>query len=185
YVCVGGGGGLALGFWSNKNGQSLVNTNTGNVSVCGAPLPVSDLAWLTSLNLRDGAGNGFDPATYASFRTWILSATATNMAYMLSAQLAAMELNVLNGKVNGSAIVYAPGTGGSDFKSICTLMGLANTELGAHASVLSGRPYRAYQEALKTALDRANNDLNFVQGSAGQCGVADNTISSDLSFSYP
>jgi hypothetical protein len=184
-VCLGGGGGLTLGFWSNKNGQALVNTNTGNVSVCGAPLPVSDLAWLTSLNLRDGAGNGFDPATYASFRTWILSATATNMAYMLSAQLAAMELNVLNGKVNGSAIVYAPGTGGSDFKSICTLMGLANTELGAHASVLSGSPYRAYQEALKTALDRANNDLNFVQGSAGQCGVADNTISSDLSFSYP
>lgn len=184
-VCLGPGGGLTLGFWSNKNGQALVTTNTGNVSVCGAPLPASDLAWLSSLNLKDGAGNNFDPATYAAFRTWILNATATNMAYMLSAQLAAMELNVLNGKVNGSAIVYAPGTGGSDFKSVCTLMGLANTELGAHGSVLSGSPFRAYQEALKNALDRANNDQNFVQGSAGQCGVVNNTIDSSISFTYP
>ena len=140
---------------------------------------------MVTLNLRDGAGNNFDPATYTAFRSWLLSATATNMAYMLSAQLAAMELNVLNGKVNGSAIVYAPGTGGSDFKSVCTLMGLANTELGAHGSVLSGSPYRAYQEALKNALDRANNDQNFVQGSAGQCGVVNDTIDSALSFTYP
>ena len=184
-VCLGPGGGLTLGFWSNKNGQALVVTNTGNVSVCGAPLPANDLAWLVSLNLRDGAGNAFDPANYTAFRTWLLSATATNMAYMLSAQLAAMELNVLNGKVNGSAIVYAPGTGGSDFKSVCTLMGLANTELGAHGNVLSGSPYRAYQEALKNALDRANNDQNFVQGSAGQCGVVNDTIDSNLSFTYP
>jgi hypothetical protein len=184
-VCLGAGGGLTLGFWSNKNGQALVTSNTGNVSVCGAPLPASDLAWLVGLNLRDGAGNSFDPATYAAFRTWILSATATNMAYMLSAQLAAMELNVLNGKVNGSVLVYAPGTGGSDFKTVCQLMNLANTELGLHGSVLSGSPYRTYQEALKNALDRANNDQNFVQGSAGQCGVVDNTIDSNLSFTYP
>ena len=184
-MCLGAGGGLTLGFWSNKNGQALVTSNTGNVSVCGAPLPASDLAWLVSLNLRDGAGNNFDPATYAAFRTWILSATATNMAYMLSAQLAAMELNVLNGKVNGSAIVYAPGTGGSDFKTVCQLMTLANTELGLHGSVLSGSPFRTYQEALKNALDRANNDQNFVQGSAGQCGVVNNTIDSNLSFTYP
>jgi len=184
-VCLGAGGGLTLGFWSNKNGQALVNTNTGNVSVCGASLPASDLAWLVSLNLRDGAGANFDPTTYTAFRTWILSANATNMAYMLSAQLAAMELNVLNGKVSGSAIVYAPGTGGSDFKSVCTLMGLANTELGLHGSVLSGSSFRAYQEALKNALDRANNDQNFVQGSAGQCGVVDGAIDSNLSFTYP
>ena len=32
------------------------------------------------------------------------------MAYMLSAQLAAMRLNVLNGLVNASALIYAPGT---------------------------------------------------------------------------
>ena len=185
-VCLGPGGGLTLGFWSNKNGQALVSTNTGNVAVCGAALPASDLAWLVSLNLRDGAGNAFDPTTYTAFRTWLLNATATNMAYMLSAQLSAMELNVLNGKVNGNAIIYAPGTGGtSDFKTVCDVMSRANTELGLHGSVLSGSPYRAYQEALKNALDRANNDQNFVQGSPGQCGVVNNTIDSALSFTYP
>jgi hypothetical protein len=136
--------------------------------------------------LRDGAGNNFDPTTYTAFRTWLLNATATNMAYMLSAQLAAMELNVLNGKVNGSAIIYAPGTGSpSDFKSVCDVMSAANIELGLHGLVLSGNPNRAYQEALKNALDRANNDQNFVQGSAGQCGVVNNTIDSSLSFTYP
>ena len=185
-VCLGPGGGLTLGFWSNKNGQALFNTNTGNVSVCGAALPASDLAWLVGLNLRDGAGNAFDPASYTAFRSWLLSATATNMAYMLSAQLAAMELNVLNGKVNGSAIIYAPGTGGtSDFKTVCDVMSRANAELGLHGLVLSGNPNRALQEALKNALDRANNDQNFVQGSAGQCGVVNNTIDSSLSFTYP
>lgn len=185
-VCLGAGGGLTLGFWSNKNGQALVATNTGNVAVCGASLPASDLAWLVGLNLRDGAGNNFDPATYTVFRSWLLSASATNMAYMLSAQLSAMELNVLNGKVNGGAIIYAPGTGGpSDFKTVCQVMTLANTELGLHGSVLSGSPYRTYQEALKNALDRANNDQNFVQGSAGQCGVVNNTIDANLSFTYP
>ena len=139
-----------------------------------------------SLNLRDAAGNNFDPATYTAFRTWLLGASATNMAYMLSAQLTAMELNVLNGKVSGGAIIYAPGTGGtSDFKTVCQVMTLANTELGLHGSVLSGSPYRTYQEALKNALDRANNDQNFVQGSAGQCGVVNNTIDSNLSFTYP
>jgi hypothetical protein len=96
-----------------------------------------------------------------------------------------MELNVLNGKVNGSAIVYAPGTGGSDFKTVCQLMTLANTELGLHGSVLSGSSFRAYQEALKNALDRANNDQNFVQGSAGQCGIVDGTVDQNLSFTYP
>src|SRR6266567_2731075 len=77
-VCLGAGGGLTLGFWSNKNGQALVST--------------ADLSYLGSLNLVNGAGTAFDPASYSTFRSWILSATAVNMAYMLSAQLAAMEL---------------------------------------------------------------------------------------------
>ncbi len=44
------------------------------------------------------------------FQSWLLAANASNMANMLSAQLAAMELNVYNGKVNGGALIYAPGT---------------------------------------------------------------------------
>lgn len=45
----------------------------------------TELAFLSSLNLRKASGDGFDPATYTSFRNWLLNATATNVAYMLSA----------------------------------------------------------------------------------------------------
>lgn len=157
-VCVGPGGGLTLGFWSNKNGKALFGSD--------------DLALMVSLNLRNAKGANFDPTSYTQFRTWLLGAKATNMAYMLSAQMAAMQLNVLNGKVAGSSLVYAPGTSGanaSGFSSVSDLMGAANTELGLHGLTLSGSPYRAYQETLKTALDRANNNLNFVQAGSANC----------------
>lgn len=153
-VCVGAGGGLTLGFWSNKNGEKQFNVGT-------------DLTLMKELNLVDGAGKAFDPANYAKFRTWLLSASATNMAYMLSAQLAAMELNVLNGNVNGGSLIYAPGTTSANklgFATVNAVMAEANTELGLHPLVLSGNPSRGYQEALKNALDKANNSLTFVQG---------------------
>ena len=153
-VCLGGGGGLTLGFWSNNNGKALVGSG--------------DLALLVGLNLRSANGNTFDPANYAGFRTWLLNATATNMAYMLSAQLAAMELNVYNGKVAGSALIYAPGTtsaNASGFATVNSVMAEANAELGLHGLTKDGSPYRAYQGGLKNALDRGNNNLNFVQAS--------------------
>jgi len=160
-VCLGAGGGHTLGFWSNRNGQDKMNDG-------GSLNP--ELALLSGLNLRNANGTDFDPATYSGFRSWLLSATATNMAYMLSAQLAAMELNVESGFVSGGAMVYAPALIGSPanetalgFISITDLMTAANTELGLHGSVLSGDPSRPYQEALKNALDAGNNNLNFVQ----------------------
>lgn len=64
---------------------------------------------------------------------------------MLSAQLSAM--------VNGGALGYA---------AINDLMAEADTELGAHAITRDGSAYRSYQQALKNALDRGNNNLNFV-----------------------
>ena len=157
-VCIGAGGGKTLGFWSNKNGQKLFT----------AP----DLALMISLNLRAASGSAFNPGSYSQFRTWLLNANATNMAYMLSAQLAAMELNVFNGLVNGNSLVYAPqllpyavpGLNPLGFISVNNLMTAANNELGLHGSTLSGSPFRAYQEALKNALDAGNNNLNFVQG---------------------
>ncbi|MGH9845555.1 MAG: hypothetical protein ACREEM_43145, partial [Blastocatellia bacterium] len=156
-VCLGAGGGKTLGFWSNTNGQNVMNDG-------GTLAP--ELMLLSSLNLRNASGADFDPATYSSFRTWILGATATNMAYMLSAQLAAMELNVEASFVNGGALVYAPGAAGANaagFITVNALMAEANTELGLHGLTLAGSPFRAYQEALKNALDKANNNLNFVQ----------------------
>lgn len=151
-LCLGKGGGLTLGFWSNQNGKALFGPE--------------DLALMVSLNLRNANGSNFDPGNYAAFRTWLLSANATNMANMLSAQLAAMELNVLNGKVNGGALIYAPGTTSANalgFATVNAVMAEANAELGLHGSVLAASPYRAYQEALKNALDNANNNKTFVQ----------------------
>jgi hypothetical protein len=161
-VCLGPGGGHTLGFWSNKNGQATMNDG-------GTLGP--ELALLTSKNLRNASGANYDPPNYASFRTWLLNATATNMAYMLSAQMAAMVLNVEAGFVNLGGLVYAPqllpyavpGLNALGFISINDLLNAANTELGLHGLVLAGDPNRAYQEALKNALDDANNNLNFVQ----------------------
>ena len=156
-LCLGPGGGKTLGFWSNKNGQATMNDG-------GTLAP--ELALLNDLNLRTAAGGNFTATNYSGFRTWLLGASATNMAYMLSAQLAAMELNVEAGLVSGSALVYAPGATSANalgFTTVSALMAEANTELGLHGSTTSGSAYRAYQEALKDALDNANNDKTFVQ----------------------
>jgi hypothetical protein len=149
-ICLGTGNGRTLGFWSNKNGQALFGAD--------------DLAAMVALNLRDAAGAAFDPANYAAFRTWLLGANATNMAYMLSAQLAAMKLNVLNTFVNGTGMVYAPSlmpygiTNPLGYISVNDLMTAANNELGLHGSTPAGDSNRPYQEALKNVLDWLNNN---------------------------
>jgi hypothetical protein len=151
-LCLGGGGGRTLGFWSNRNGQALIGGD--------------DLAMLVALNLRNADGSNFDPANKTAFRSWLLSANATNMSYMLSAQLAAMELNVYNGFVDGSALIYAPGTNSANalgFATVNAVMTEANTELGVHGTAYAGDAWRSYQEALKNALDNANNNYTFVQ----------------------
>jgi hypothetical protein len=110
-------------------------------------------------------------ATYDAFRTWILKATATNMAYMLSAQLAAMELNVGAQYVDGNAFVYAGACGdtepGNTFITIDQLMTDASNQIQAHQLTTSASDpaNRAIQECLKNALDDANNNKNFVQSS--------------------
>lgn len=153
-LCTGAGGGLTLGFWSNKNGQALYGAD--------------DNALMVSLNLRDAKGSNFDPANYNAYNKWLLSATATNMAYMLSAQLSAMELNVLNGKVSGSALIYAPGTNSANslgYASVNNVMAEANTALAdPNGYTVKAGPTRTYQEKLMKALDNANNNRNvFVQ----------------------
>ena len=157
-VCLGAGGGKTLGFWSNRNGFDVMNDG-GSV--------VSELSLLTGYNLRTANGAHFDPTTYTQFRSWLLSASATNMAYMLSAQLAAMVLNVEAGFVSGSALVYAPSCGntgvGNNFISIADLMAAANVSLGANGVTVTPSSARTYQECLKNALDWANNNKNFVQ----------------------
>ena len=148
-LCLGAGGGLTLGFWSNKNGEKLYSN-----------------AVAVAQNLRDGSGASFDPPNYKAFRNWILSASATNMAYMLSAQLAAMTQNVNNGNVSASALVYAPGTGSANplgYATISALLAEGNALLAANGYTVAAGADRTAQEAVKTAIDRANNNYNFVQ----------------------
>lgn len=166
-VCIGAGGGLTLGFWSNKNGENTIKNGPG--STAGA------LTFLSGLNLRNANGTAFDPTTYTAFRTWILGASATNMAYMLSAQLAAMELNVRQGLVVGTKFLSVgaapagctvPGLSGG-FITVNDLMSAANSTsnhslMTDSVTTMSGAA-RSCQEFMKTALDRGNNNLNFVQ----------------------
>jgi len=161
-VCLGAGGGRTLGFWSNKNGQSVLN-GLGMSTI---------LSELRALNLVKADGSPFDPYTYTEFRNWILSANATNMAYMLSAQMAAMYLNVRAGFVSASALVYAPGTSSANaagFATVGDLLNEADAELAVHPTAYDGDPWRSYQEALKNAFDWANNNRTFVQPGPEAC----------------
>jgi hypothetical protein len=164
-VCLGAGGGLTLGFWSNKNGQALITA--------------TDLQHLRDdFCLRNANGSEFNPTTNAQVKSFLLGANATNMSNMLSAQLTAMYLNRAHGLVNGGALVFAGSNpngcnvsvNSNGFISINTLIAEAGAELCAQGLVLSGNPERACQEFKKNALDRANNNLNFVQG-PGVCPV--------------
>jgi hypothetical protein len=164
-LCTGAGGGLTLGFWSNQNGQKIMEEKPNNFA--------NSIAFLNALNLRTANGSDFAITQsglngYKQYRTWLLNANSTNMAYMLSAQLSAMELNVRYGSVSGSALIYAPGTTSANslgYASVNAVMNEANTELGVHGLTKDGNQYRTYQEALKNALDKANNNLNFVRPS--------------------
>jgi hypothetical protein len=159
-LCLGAGypeGGFTPGYWSNKNGQATMNDG-------GTMAP--ELALLSVLNLVKKNGQPFDPIKYADFKTWLLNAEATNMAYKLSSSLAAMALNVEADFVDDDALVYAPGVPGANalgFMSIGDLMTAANEALGADGLTRAGDPNRAIQEYMYKALDKANNDKNFVQ----------------------
>lgn len=157
-LCLGPGGGHTLGFWSNKNGQATMNDG-------GSLVP--ELNLLDSKCLRNTSGTDTNfVGNYTNFRNWLLAANATNMSYMLSAQLAAMELNIEAGFVAPGALIYAPGTNsanGLGFATVGAVVAEAEAELCLHATAFAGDPNRSYQEALKNALDKANNNMTFVQ----------------------
>jgi hypothetical protein len=166
-ICWGvGGNGLTKGFWHNKNGLKVMNTNN-----CYTQLVAS-----VPLIKQDGS---LFVGSILAFQNWLVNTNASNMASQLSAQTAAMWLNVKcnpNGVPDGS-MIYEPsltqyGIGNSlGFSSINDVLAAAIAELNAHPNTVSG-PYRAVQEALKTALDRGNNNLNWV-GNASTCVTPD------------
>jgi hypothetical protein len=146
--CTKPSGGRTPGFWGNKNGQAKIFDEIDGAN--------EELALLSSLNLVDANGLAFDPASYPAFRTWLRASNATNMAYKLSAHLAAMQLNIEAGFVNGSR-VYVPFGG-----SINDLVALANQSLRDDPYTPRGHAERAYQEQLKNWLDELNNGAHAV-----------------------
>jgi len=138
--------GHTIGFWRNNHGKALV-TNLGILAV------------LPALHLVNASGQYVSPATVTAWATWLQGANATNMAYMLSAQLAAMYCNVAAGFVDSQCLVNGGSLG---IVSIQSLMQQAILSLAAHPYTPSGSPFRAQQQALKNALDAANNNQNWL-----------------------
>src|SRR5262249_37214608 len=146
----------------NRNGQRLETS--------------ADFTALNAMCLRNANGTiktftGSLSQQKTALHDWLLGANASNMANMLSAQLAAMKLNVRHGNVSGTALVYTGSCGntgvGGAFITINDLMSAAVSDptcgLCVDGNTPAGDPCRAVQECWKTALDNANNNLNFVQ----------------------
>ena len=183
-VCLAGGRGNTLGYYSNKNGQ---NTIAGLIDNVGGIAFLNGLGanWVGPNGSRmlytkrgfTGTFNGF--ADYATYRNFLLAGNAVHMKYMLSVQLSVMELNVRYGFVSGSATIYAPGANSAldannesladGFTTVDALMTEAIASLNAADSPTNTR---SYQEALKNALDNGNNNRAFVSPTACQFDFA-------------
>jgi hypothetical protein len=148
--CTAPSGGLTLGFWSNKNGNKLL---TGNAAGTGPTLLPAVVTLLNSCQMRNANGTVHTfTNVYSAFRTWLLSATATNMAYMLSAQLAALKLDVNFNFVDGNAFDLCSNS------TVNNLIQTACDQLAMDGNTVAGNPTRIAQEMLKNCIDAINNN---------------------------
>jgi hypothetical protein len=149
--CTAPSGGLTLGFWSNKNGNKLL---TGSATGNGTTLTSAAMAVLNSCAYMRNANGSIHTFTnsYSAFRTWLLGATATNMAYMLSAQLAALKLDVNFIFVDGNAFDLCSNM------TVNSLISTACDQLQMDGNTVSGNPTRLAQESLKNCIDAINNN---------------------------
>ncbi len=139
---VQGYGGRTLGFWANA-GNGLITDE--------------DIAYLNSLNLFKPNGWIYPPfENKAQIRNYLLSASARNMWWMLSAQLIAAILNVRHGFLDGSTLVCVDPPACSTFMTINDIINGAISALGPDTP-------RSVQEYWKNLLDMLNNNqLPFV-----------------------
>lgn len=138
-----GSGGHTRGFWGNKNGQDLITA--------------ADIAALDAFNLRNANGSIFNPTSKTAYKNWLGSSNATNMAYMLSAQMSATYLNVAHGFIDSNALLDV----GGQIGTINGWITEANTSLGSYGNTTEPHAQRANQERLKNIFDGVNNN-NFV-----------------------
>jgi hypothetical protein len=157
-------GGQTLGYWSNRNGL--------------AEIDAAEATQLNAYDLRNADGSHADfafPADFngkkPAFSQFLLSASATNMANMLSAQLAATYLSVANGYTDASVIVGVDGEGNPlnvnqllvYANSLLANPIVAGTYMGQDGSVtIEASALRTEQERIKNILDHINNDGGFI-----------------------
>jgi hypothetical protein len=190
-------GGQNVAFWDNKGNQTYV-----------ASLP-SVWASLDGLNLVNQDGTAFDPTsvnvdstTALSLDTWLQKANAKNVAYWVSAQLAAADLNMLSGKVLAGDIVSAAnllpyrnsynlasgnyGLTSGGFIEVQDLIKAANDALGLYLSnptaysPYCGSDFRNYLLALAQSLQAVNNNASFIQTDPATVAALDTLFAAGL-----
>jgi hypothetical protein len=164
-VCLGSGNGFTKGYWHNKNGLATIG-NGGGIG----PLLAYDGQPIT---LRFQNGDVYVP-NIGTLSSFLKTANASNMANMLSAQFAAMLLNVAYKDANADGMIFAPGTdsaNGLGYALVSELFEEARLLLADNGNgiILDGHGERARAAAIKDAFDSANNNQNWVQPTA--CAV--------------
>jgi hypothetical protein len=163
--------GRGLGFWANKNGKAILAAN--------------DTAWrdaLNMLNLVNEDGSAYDvPAgdfndAHADFRAWILGANARNMAYMLSAQMAALVLNLEFGPMSAFEDLHVTWMGNK--VPVSGPINDANALLASHPVAMPGTQERDDEEALKDLFDAINSGCKPVCEPQGGTPPAENALAS-------
>jgi hypothetical protein len=122
------------------------------------------------LRNANGSNRDFTQATLgqkkSAYKNWLLSANATNMAYMLSAQMSATYLSTQHGFTNGSAIVdYFDSAYDAGFPAPRTVnqeIQYANYLLSIGPSTIAASALRTEQERVKNILDQVNNGATFI-----------------------
>jgi len=165
-IVLGTQNGLTLGFYSNQNGQTALTgssrgtTLLASVSSCVFG-PLKNGATTNSV-LVNGSGVYQTVAffsTYANVKSYLLNANATNMAYMLSAQLLTTEFNICLGKVVAAKSIYVPAVTlpGTSTHLSATLQNALATNNGANpwAQVSGVSPDPGGVAKIQTILDAA------------------------------
>ena len=183
--------GRTIGYYTNKNGQNDLKANWNsiwtNLFGSSGALVHPDKAGYTVLV----GSSGYVPLSsfsgsngYTFVKNYLLNATATNMAYMLSAQLLAMEFNVFFGRVTATDSISVSATGISanlqhaltvqpvgakhwtqittvdgGVASIQSILNAAIEQLRYNPNTVASGGNRTYQEALKCLLDAMNNNM--------------------------
>jgi uncharacterized membrane protein len=188
------GGAGGLGYYSNKNGErDLTGSTKGTALLPGVSNFIKSVFANPSqpgkLVLVGASGylGSSDLDNYATLRSFLLGATATNMAYMLSAQLLAAELNVYFLRLDASKSLYVPSVpgmsqtlqnalktnpGGANpytavsnsggVAGIQAILNAAKAQLAANVNTTGASGNRVYQEALKDCLDGMNNNQTIL-----------------------